>query len=268
MVDDLDPSLRAELLNDEYPWLKDEAVREQLIKVAQDFNRVLQKERARADELQRTLAELEESYLATIQAMAFIVEARDTNTHFHLNRAHDYAVALAERISPDIADDRIFRYGFLLHDIGKVGVRDHILSKPSPLTDTEWEVMKTHPIIGATILQQIPFLRPAIPIVEAHHEQWDGSGYPRGLKGNEIPVPARIFSVVDTFDAMTSDRPYRRAMSVEAALEEILKAAGTQFDPEVAAAFVALCKERTNVWPLPEDHSIEGLEKLPDDHLG
>ena len=263
----LDPSLDAELLAEELPHLEDAAIRAQLLSFARDFQHVYQRERARAEELEHALKELEESYLATIQAMAFIVEARDANTRNHLNRSHDYAVALAERVAPNIADDRVFRYGFLLHDIGKVGIPENILKKPSPLTPQEWAVMQTHPILGATILQPIRFLHPAIPIVEAHHEQWDGGGYPRGLKAEDIPVAARIFSVVDTFDAMTSDRPYRRALEVEKALEEIMKAAGTQFDPHIASAFVQLCDERASAWPLPATHAVEGMNALQDEHL-
>jgi HD-GYP domain-containing protein (c-di-GMP phosphodiesterase class II) len=113
--------------------------------------------------------------------------------------------------------------------------------------------MQTHPIIGAQILAPIKFLQRAVPIVECHHEQWDGNGYPRGLKAEEIPLPARIFFVVDTFDAMTSDRPYRRALSVERALDEILTMAGRQFDPDIAREFAALCSERTGTWPLERD---------------
>jgi HD-GYP domain-containing protein (c-di-GMP phosphodiesterase class II) len=153
-------------------------------------------------------------------------------------------------VQPELADDRVFRYGFLLHDIGKVGIPDHILRKPSPLTREEWEVMQTHPILGGQMLGPIRFLQRAIPIVECHHERWDGKGYPRGLKGEAIPLAARIFSVVDTFDAMTSDRPYRRALSVDEAVSEILAAGGTQLDPAIAEAFAELCRERTGAWPI------------------
>jgi ribonuclease P protein subunit RPR2 len=232
------------------PVLTDEGVREQLLTFARDLNRIYHQERARAEELEETLRELEESYFATVKTLAFVVEARDADTRSHLSRAHDYAVALAQRVQPELADDRVFRYGFLLHDIGKVGIPDHILRKPSPLTREEWEVMQTHPILGGQMLAPIRFLQRAIPIVECHHERWDGKGYPRGLKSEEIPVAARIFSVVDSFDAMTSDRPYRRALSVDEAVHEILTAAGTQLDPEVAEAFAELCGERTEAWPI------------------
>ncbi|TMK82890.1 MAG: HD domain-containing protein [Actinobacteria bacterium] len=218
------------------PILDEAGVRDQLLAFARDLNRIYHKERARAEELEHTLHELEESYFATVKTLAFVVEARDAHTRSHLSRAHDYAVALAQRVKPELADDRVFRYGFLLHDIGKVGIPDHILRKPSPLTREEWEVMQTHPILGGQMLGPIRFLQRAIPIVECH--------------GEEIPLAARIFSVVDTFDAMTSDRPYRRALSVDEAVHEILAAGGTQLDPAIAEAFAALCRERSGAWPI------------------
>ncbi|HEX9775592.1 MAG TPA: HD-GYP domain-containing protein [Actinomycetota bacterium] len=234
------------------PHLQDEDLRAQLLSFARDLNRIYHEERARSEELQTALHELEDSYFQMIKAFAFLVEARDPNTRSHLSRAHDYAVALARRIAPNLADDRIFRYGFLLHDIGKMGIPDHILGKPSPLTHEEWQVMQTHPLLGGQILAPIKYLERAIPIVECHHERWDGQGYPRGLAREDIPIAARIFSVVDTFDAMTSDRPYRRALSVEEAVAEIRKAGGTQLDPAVADGFAALCEERTQAWPLKD----------------
>ena len=244
----------------ELPQLGEGDMKQQLLAFAHDLNRIYQQERARSDELSAALRELEDSYFQMIKAFAFLVEARDPNTRSHLSRAHDYAVALAERVDPALADDRIFRYGFLLHDIGKMGIPDQILRKPSPLTKEEWEVMKTHPLLGAQILAPITYLERAIPIVECHHERWDGEGYPRGLKKEEIPLAARIFSVVDTFDAMTSDRPYRRALTVEQAIEEIRKAGGTQLDPDLAELFAQLCEERTEAWPLvapPAGHPDE-----------
>ncbi len=245
----------------ELPKLDDVGVREQLLRVARDLSRVYQNERARTHELQEALREIEDSYFQMIKAFAFMVEARDPNTRSHLSRAHDYAVALAQRIDRSLADDQIFRYGFLLHDIGKMGIPDHILGKPGPLTTDEWNVMKTHPLLGAQILRPIKYLERAIPIVECHHERWDGDGYPRGLRGTEIPLAARIFAVVDTFDALTSDRPYRAAFSVEQAVEVIRKARGSQLDPEVAEVFADLCSERVEHWPIDDP----GLGH-PDEH--
>jgi len=242
--------------DDGLPMLDGDAVRRQLLSFAHDLNRVYRRERERAEELEQALRDLEESYLATVQTLAFVVEAKDATTRSHLGRAHDYAVALAQRVSPELADDKVFRYGFLLHDIGKVGIPEGILRKAGPLTAEEMEVMQTHPLIGAQILAPIKFLRRAIPIVECHHERWDGRGYPRGLTSEEIPLAARIFAVVDTFDAMTSDRPYRRAITVENALEEIVRAGGSQLDPEISKEFAVLCEERTGLWPLhrPRGH--------------
>jgi putative nucleotidyltransferase with HDIG domain len=232
--------------------LGEAGMREQLLAFARDLSRIYTQERARSGELEAALDELEESYFQMVKALAFLVEARDPHTRSHLSRAHDYAVALARRVDATLADDKIFRYGFLLHDIGKMGVPDHILRKPSPLTREEWEVMQTHPLIGAQILAPIKYMQRAIPIVECHHERWDGGGYPRGLTGEEIPLAARIFAVVDTFDAMTSDRPYRRALTVEAAVDEIRAAGGTQLDPAIAEEFAQLCLERRSSWPIAD----------------
>jgi putative two-component system response regulator len=218
-------------------------LRAQLLAFAHDLNEVYRRERTRTQELEEALRRLEESYLATVKTLAFVVEAKDTHTRSHLDRAHDYAVALAQRVAPELAADQTLRYGFFLHDIGKIGIPERILSKPGPLTDEEWAIMRTHPLLGAQILSPVTFLHPALPVVEAHHEKWDGSGYPRGLRGEQIPLGARIFALVDAFDAMTSDRPYRRALTFEQALEQISRAAGTQFDPEVVRCFVELCQD-------------------------
>jgi HD-GYP domain-containing protein (c-di-GMP phosphodiesterase class II) len=138
------------------------------------------------------------------------------------------------------------RRGAILHDAGKIGVSDAILRKPGKLDAEEWDEMKKHPEMGYRMLQHIKFLEPALGIVLSHQERWDGGGYPRGLKGEEIPLGARIFAVVDTFDAMTSDRPYRPALSIEKAVEEVRTFAGTQFDPSVADAFLSIPIEKWN----------------------
>jgi HD-GYP domain-containing protein (c-di-GMP phosphodiesterase class II) len=133
---------------------------------------------------------------------------------------------------------RDLAHGVLLHDIGKIGIPDAILLKPGPLTPEEWAIMRTHPEIGKRLIERIPFLRGAVPIVYSHHEKWDGSGYPRALQGEEIPLGARIFAVVDAFDAMTFDRPYSKAVPFEAAKAEIRRCAGSHFDPAVVDAFL------------------------------
>ncbi|HVL32058.1 MAG TPA: HD-GYP domain-containing protein [Actinomycetota bacterium] len=237
------------------PHLGDDGIRQQLLAFAQDVNLIYARERARAQELESALLDLQDSYFATVQTLAFVVEAKDVHTRSHLNRAHAYAVALAERVAPELAGNKAFEYGFLLHDIGKIAIPEQILQKAGPLTDDEWAVMQTHPAVGAQILAPIKFMRDAVPIVESHHEQWDGSGYPRRLEGEAIPLGARVFSIVDAFDAMTSDRPYRRALTIEETVDKIVAAGGTQFDPDIVREFAALCADCTDVWPLDRDHN-------------
>lgn len=245
-----DPDALLQGLEQALPQMEGAAVAEQLISLARDFSQLYRRERAQTEALLNHQAELESAYAQTIQTLAFVVEAKDEHTATHLARSHAYAVMLARRISPEMADDQVFGYGFMLHDIGKVAIPEAILSKPSPLTDDEWEIMKTHPMLGGKILAPIAFLHRAIPIVECHHERWDGKGYPRGLAGEDIPLAARIFSVVDAYDALTSNRPYRQAMRPEEACNEILASAGTQFDPTIAAEFDELCRERGHQFPL------------------
>ena len=216
--------------------------KEQLLVLARDVNAMYQAERTRSRQLAEALDALQDSYLATVRTLAFIVEAKDSSTREHLERTHDYARALARVVTAAEVGHEL-SYGFLLHDVGKVGIPESILCKPGPLTDAEYEVMKTHPLIGVQIVAPIAFLGGAVDVIRCHHERWDGRGYPDGLGGEDIPLGARIFSVCDTFDAMTSDRPYRRALPFEAAVEEIERCSGTQFDPEVVTAFVQMCDE-------------------------
>ena len=207
------------------------------------MNALYQSERARTAELQSALAQLQDSYLQTVRMLAFIVEAKDSSTREHLERTHEYARALARVVDDEGILGPEVSYGFLLHDVGKVGIPESILCKPGPLTDEEYEVMKTHPLIGVQIVSPIAFLAPAIEVIRCHHERWDGKGYPDGLAGEAIPLAARVFSVCDSFDAMTSDRPYRRALPFERAVEEIERCSGTQFDAEVVRAFVRMCEQ-------------------------
>ncbi|HWL37963.1 MAG TPA: HD domain-containing phosphohydrolase [Frankiaceae bacterium] len=217
--------------------------KEQLLTLARDVNAMYQSERARARELEEALAALQENYLATVRTLAFIVEAKDSSTREHLERTHDYARALSRVVNPGQEAGAELSYGFLLHDVGKVGIPESILCKPGPLTDEEYEVMKTHPLIGVQIVAPIKFLGNAVEVIRCHHERWDGRGYPDGLAGEGIPIGARIFSVCNTFDAMTSDRPYRRALPFDYAVEEIERCGGTQFDPVVVDAFVEMCAQ-------------------------
>jgi HD-GYP domain-containing protein (c-di-GMP phosphodiesterase class II) len=217
-----------------------EAAERQLLVFAHEINHLYQAERARALELERALGRLRESYLDMIKTLAFVVEAKDPSTRAHLQRTHDYAVALAEAVDPELAADEQLRYGFLLHDVGKVGIPEAVLNKPGPLDDGEWEVMRAHPMLGVQMVAGIKSLGSAVEVIRCHHERWDGKGYPAGLAGEAIPAGARVFAVADAFDAMTSDRPYRQAMPFDRACQEIAEGAGSQFDPSVVDAFTAI----------------------------
>jgi putative nucleotidyltransferase with HDIG domain len=179
-------------------------------------------------------------FLDTITILAQAVELRDEYTGGHTQRVTSYSVLLAERLHLSPADVQLIRLGTPLHDIGKIGIDDAILRKPDKLTPEEFEIMKSHTVKGAEIVQTVPDLRPIIPIVRSHHERWDGKGYPDGLGGEAIPPLARVVAVADAFDAMTSDRPYRKGMAPEVAFAEMQKCAGRQFDPTCAATFVAM----------------------------
>jgi response regulator RpfG family c-di-GMP phosphodiesterase len=207
---------------------------EQLLIYARDLARIASVERA-----QRQL--LQQAYHQTATALADAVEARDRSTGLHAQRVREYALMLAEAVDPGLLQDPSLEYGFLLHDVGKIGIPDQILLKPGPLTDEERHQVQSHPTIGAQILGDVAMLRGAgLDVVRNHHERWDGAGYPNGLSGNAIPLGARIFSLGDTLDAMTSDRPYRDALSWDDAVEEILAQSGRQFDPSVVQAFTTL----------------------------
>jgi putative nucleotidyltransferase with HDIG domain len=197
--------------------------------------------------LQDSARALEESYFASIEALARAIDARDPNTFGHSTRVAAVSMQVAEAMPLSAADRSALRRAALLHDIGKIGVEDRILRKPGPLTDEEWEVMRQHPVIGYKMLGGLRFLEPSLPGVLHHHERWDGTGYPSGLKSDVIPVYVRILSLADALDAMTSDRPYRGALSFEVAEQEISKLAGVQFDPAVVDAFRA---QAMNIAPL------------------
>jgi HD-GYP domain-containing protein (c-di-GMP phosphodiesterase class II) len=220
------------------------ALSAQLVVFAREVGELYAMERVRSRELEAALGDLRGTYVATMKSLAQVVEAKDSTTRGHLDRTQAYGLALAERIDPSLAELPEVAYGFFLHDIGKVGIPETILCKPGPLDDQEWLVMREHPAIGAMIVEPIRFLSGAVDIVRSHHERWDGLGYPRGLRGTQISLAARIFAVADSFDAMTSDRPYRAALPMEVALDEIASSSGTQFDPDVVEAFLALADER------------------------
>jgi HD-GYP domain-containing protein (c-di-GMP phosphodiesterase class II) len=200
----------------------------QLERYASDLRETFKSERARAEELRG-------SYVATVRALTNAVEARDAYTGKHAERVAAYGLELTTRIDPDLAAEPEIEFGFLLHDVGKVAIPDGILHKPEPLSREEHALMCRHPVIGWEILHGIRFLAGAGEIVRHHHERFDGDGYPEGLAGEEIPLTARIFAVADTLDAITTDRPYRRAATLAGAREEIAREAGRQFDPAVVA---------------------------------
>lgn len=202
-----------------------------------------------AERTQRRLAEdalerLEASYRTTVRALAAALELRDDQTGAHAERVTELALRLAEQVAPELLADPGLEYGFLLHDLGKIGVPDAVVLKPGPLDQGELQAMRRHVELGEQIVERVSYLDGvARQVISAHHERWDGAGYPRGLAGEEIPLPARIFSVVDSFDAMTNDRPYRRALPIDEALAEIRAGVGTQFDPEIVRAFVQLVEQ-------------------------
>ncbi|HEV3474868.1 MAG TPA: HD-GYP domain-containing protein [Actinomycetota bacterium] len=226
-----------------------------LVAFARDARTRYVRERDRAHELERALADLNDAYFSTIETLAFLIEAKDAGTRRHLDRTRDLALELTQRIEPELMDQSEIGHAFLLHDIGKIGIPDRILTKPGTLTDSEWAVMRTHPLIGAQVVRPIRILGEAEDVVRFHHERFDGDGYPSGLRGEEIPLAARIFSVVDAYDAMTNDRPYRAACSPEAALDELIRCSGTQFDPEVVDEFLVLMEQGDLSVNIPEQHA-------------
>jgi putative nucleotidyltransferase with HDIG domain len=189
------------------------------------------------EELQKKQAELADLYLATIKTLALAVDAKDRYTHQHIIRVQRYAVALAEELGLEGDELQGVKTGALLHDIGKLGVPEYVLVKPGSLTDEEFAMIKKHPEIGAAILEPVEFPWPVLPSVKYHHERWDGSGYPEGLKGEEIPFTARIMAVADVYDAITSDRSYRGARTHAQALKIIVDGSGKLFDATVVDAF-------------------------------
>jgi putative nucleotidyltransferase with HDIG domain len=213
---------------------RDAAAREQqLERYAADLRESFKRERAQAEELRR-------SYKATVQALSNAVEARDAYTGKHAERVTAYGLEVARVIGMSVEDAPELEFGFLLHDIGKVAIPDAILYKPEALTVSERALMEQHPVIGAEIVRGIEFLSGAIQVVRSHHERWDGAGYPDRLSAEDIPLAARVFSVADVLDALTTDRPYRPASPLAVAREMITAETGRQFDPQVIDAFVSI----------------------------
>jgi ribonuclease P protein subunit RPR2 len=210
---------------------------EQLVTYARDLAQLLKTERAERRVLQQ-------AYRQTMTALADALEARHRPTGLHALRVQRLAVELTRTVNPQLLGQPSLEYGFLLHDIGKIGIPDAILDKPGPLDSGELWLMQQHPLIGVQILTGVTLVEGnGISVVRSHHERWDGDGYPDGLAGERIPIGARIFAIVDALDAMTDERPYREALSWQQAVNEIRSHAGSQFDPHLVAQFLA-CEER------------------------
>src|SRR5215213_1223049 len=195
---------------------------------------------ARAELSRQHFEELAELHLSTVEALALAIDAKDQTATSHIRRVQRYAAAVAQAIGMTPDEVQGVRMAALLHDIGKLAVPEHILSKPGPLTSEEFRKVQIHPVIGAEIIGAVPFPYPVAPLILAHHERWDGKGYPNGLEGEQIPLGARILSVVDHFDALTSDRPYHAALSDTEALAIIRGEASGALDPQVVMVFVAM----------------------------
>lgn len=199
---------------------------------------------------------LEMSYFSTVRALAKAIEVKDPYTYGHSERVTDYAVAIANEMGLGERETRNLKYAAALHDIGKLGIAGRILNKPTALNEDEFLQIKTHPEMGDSIMEPVSFLQESREIILHHHERWDGKGYPYGLKGEEIPLGARILTVADSFEAMISDRPYRKALDIGEAVEEIVINSGTQFDPVVVEAFVAVFGDGQRLRPVLEESPI------------
>ena len=227
----------------------------------------------RTAELDRALNSLEGAYRSTLKALTAALETRDSETHGHSERVVSYSLRLGREYGLSSAEMKALEFGSLLHDIGKIGVPDSILRKPAKLTEEEWVRMREHPMHGQQILRGIEFLEGAARVVAQHHEKWDGTGYPLGLRDEEIDICARIFSVADAFDAITSDRVYRRGKPYEAAAQELDDWAGRQFDPKVVEAFHRVPKEdweelhRQSLMPKPDRFDVRQVMRMMESSL-
>ncbi len=204
---------------------------------------IIANQAAQAIENARLHENLRKLFVSSIKALANAIEARDRYTHGHSERVTEYSVRIATVLNLDKSEIEKIRYAALLHDIGKINIREDILNKPDRLTDEEFAIMREHPVYGAKIMEPVAEFKEMLPYVYHHHERFDGKGYPDGLAGEDIPLASRILAVADSFDAMTSDRPYRKAMSIEDAIEELRSNSGTQFDPCIVNAFIEIVEK-------------------------
>ena len=227
----------------------------------------------RTIELDKALNSLEAAYRSTLKALTAALETRDSETHGHSERVVTYSLRLGREYGLSSEEMKALEFGSLLHDIGKIGVPDSILRKPAKLTEEEWVRMREHPLHGQQILHGIEFLQGASRVVAQHHEKWDGTGYPLGLRKEDIDICARIFSVADAFDAITSDRVYRRGKPYEAAAQELDDWSGRQFDPKVVEAFHRVPKEdweelhRQSLLPKPDQFDVRQLMRMMESSL-
>src|SRR6201993_4563662 len=201
--------------------------------------------------------EMANLHMRTIEALALAIEAKDHTTHDHLQRVRIYAIEVARDLNLTEEEMEALRAAALLHDIGKLAVPEHIINKPGRLTPEEFEKMKIHPVVGAEILERVNFPYPVVPIVRSHHERWDGSGYPAGLKGEEIPIGARILSAVDCLDALATDRQYRKALPLDDAMQWVAEQSGKAYDPQVIGVLKTHYKEIENI--------VHMQSQMPDD---
>lgn len=227
----------------------------------------------RTVELDKALNSLEGAYRSTLKALTAALETRDSETHGHSERVVTYSLRLGREYGLSSEKMKALEFGSLLHDIGKIGVPDSILRKPAKLTEEEWVRMREHPLHGQQILSGIEFLEGASRVVAQHHEKWDGTGYPLGLRDEEIDICARIFSVADAFDAITSDRVYRRGKPYEAAAQELDDWAGRQFDPKIVEAFHRVPKSdweelhRQSLMPKPDGFDVRQVMRMMESEL-
>jgi putative nucleotidyltransferase with HDIG domain len=257
-VHDIQVALQA-LRNGAYDYLLKPFEREQLLATVRRAleNRRLKKENdayrtnlealvaARTQQWKNALSEIEKSYDILLEALGDALDLKDNETEFHSRRVTAFTIAIASKMGLPKEEIKVIARGAFLHDIGKIAIPDEILNKPGKLTDDEMAIMREHAYSGYKMLSKIPFLAQAAEIVHAHQERYDGTGYPSGLKGDQIPLGARIFSIADTLDAMTMDRPYRPAQSFDAARKEIERWSGRQFDPRIVKVFLEM---PDNIW--------------------
>jgi len=235
----------------------------ELADLSENFNRMSESIRDAFDNLKRAARENHELFINSIRALAAAIDAKDPYTRGHSERVARYASQVAREMELPAQEVRRVRLSALLHDVGKIGIDDRIIRKPSALTEEEFEIMKTHPAKGAAIMSAIPELKDVIPGMKHHHERWEGGGYPDGLKGEDIPLQARIVSVADTFDAMTTTRPYQRAMDIRFVFQRLRDLAGNRFDPAVVAALIRSYEKGELVPIAREEPPVETPAQAP-----